>query len=473
MERSGHYEKAIAELQGLWDDITTLPKVEGFEAREAAELFLRCGALIGFLGHNKQIAKAQERSKNLLTEARQRFLDVYDIEKIAECENYIALAYWRAGELEEAKVWIDESLSHALDNSSRARLYGLVIKCVSFLSDEKYRQIVETLESLESNFLEFGDECLKGDFYNYLGLALKNLGKTSEALQKFELARIYHQKSRHRVYLGTVENNLAQLYKAEQKFGKAHQAIDRAMKIFKQIKDRTREGFSLDTKAQIYFAEGKYAEALETIEAAINLLIRSENAAYLVETYQSKIKILIYLNDVTGAISCLCDAVQLAKTQISEEKAESIIKDFENTLREKPSTTLSAQNKLGQVDEDQSSEENLHLILPPTIAHYEEIQAVRIYNTHLQNFGLRPGSLAIVARTDIKRGDLVAVSEIEDEEVSCGFYDNAFGIVCLESETGEPQLFDEEKIEILGKIIGVCDAEKNTDGKFVVKPVNT
>ena len=58
----------------------------------------------GFLGHSRQIPDSQEKSKNLLTEAHNRFLDIYDIEKLAECENYMSLAYWRSGELVEAET---------------------------------------------------------------------------------------------------------------------------------------------------------------------------------------------------------------------------------------------------------------------------------------------------------------------------------------------------------------------------------
>ena len=118
-ERCGKYDEALAELRDIWDDITKFPNVEEYEHREAAEIILRCGALIGFLGHNKQIPNSQETSKNLLTEARNRFLDIYNVEKIAECENYLALAYWRTGELVEAETWIEESLSHNLPNSNQ------------------------------------------------------------------------------------------------------------------------------------------------------------------------------------------------------------------------------------------------------------------------------------------------------------------------------------------------------------------
>lgn len=96
--------KKLAELRHIWGDTTVFPNVDDFEPRTAAEVVLRCGALIGFLGQIKQIPNAQEKSKNLLTEARNRFLDIYDVEKIAECENYLALAYTRTGELVEAEA---------------------------------------------------------------------------------------------------------------------------------------------------------------------------------------------------------------------------------------------------------------------------------------------------------------------------------------------------------------------------------
>ena len=465
-ERCGRYSDALAQLEGVWEDINALPNIEGLDAFEAAEMILRCGSLIGFDGHNKQISNAQEISKNLLTEARHRFVELNNVEKIAECENYLALAYWRTGESVEAETWLEQSLLRNISSSNNVRLYSKIIKCLILLSNKKYEEIILNLQNEENSFLSCSDNVLKGDFYNQYALALQELGQTSEALKYLELAGVYHRKSGHQIYLGAVENNLAQLYKIERRFAKAHEAIDRATKIFRKIKDRTREGFSLDTKAQIYFAEGRFNEALITIEAAIAIMLTSENLAYLVETYLTKTKILIYLDDISAATLCLFEAVQLAKANISEEAANNLVKEFENTLHEKNSfvaDTIFTENK--------AEEETFELILPPSIAHYRNVQGIWIKNTHLEPFGLRKGSLAIVVREKIKRGDLVALSELATDAVSCGFYDADFGIVCLENGSGEPTLFDENDIKILGKIVGVCSSEKNSEGKMFVKPL--
>lgn len=468
LERCGKYEEALAELRHLWEDYNSFPEVEAFAPREAAEIILRCGALIGFLGHNKQIPNSQEKSKNLLTEARGRFFEIYDIEKIAECENYLALAYWRTGELVEAETWIEESLSRNIKRSSPVRLHSQIIKCLIFIPAKKHSEIISKLKALENDFLNCDDDCLKGDFYNHFGLALKNIGETSRALEKLELARHAYQKAGHLIYLGAVENNLSQLYKSVKRFVEAHKTIDSATKIFRQIKDRTREGFSLDTKAQIFFDEKKYKEALKVIESAISILAKSENAAYVVETYLSKAKILLYLENLTAAFLCLSDAVQIAKAKISEEKATALIKEFEELLNEKTAPVIAKTFS----EKENGVEDRLELVLHPTIAHYQEFQGVWIKNSHLESFGLQKDSLAVVTRTEIKRGDLVAINEIATDSVMCGFYDSDFGLVCLEGIDEEPRLFDEGDIEILGKIVGVGKIDKNFKGKIEVMPLN-
>lgn len=466
-ERCGRYEEALAEVRYLWEDTTLLPNTDDFEPQTAAEIILRCGSLIGFLGLIKQIPNAQEKSKNLLSEARSRFLDIYNIEKIAECENHLALAYWRTGELNEAEAFITQALLHNLPNSNKTKLYSYIIESKIDFAKENYEKICQTFARLKIYFSDCTDFFLKANYHNHLGLALKNLGNTVEALPNIEKARDCFYKIKHYSFGAACENNLSQIYKSQKSFAKAHQAIDSATKTFKRIKDKTRQGFSLDTKAQIYFTERKYAEALETVEKSINFLQKGENAVYLTETYLTKAKILVYLDDFSSAFLCLSDAVQLAKSQISEEAALKLVKEFELTLEEKssqPAEECSAQNE--------SNAENLQFILPSSLAHYQEIQVIRIQNTHLEDVGLKKGSLAIVANEKVECGDLTAICETETESVSCGFYESEFGIICLDGINTEPQLFDEKKIKILGKIIGICSSETDADGKLIVEPIN-
>lgn len=468
LERRGRYEEALAELRHIWEDTNSFPDIENYAPREAAEVILRCGALIGFLGQIKQIPNSQEKSKNLLTEARLRFLDIYDLEKIIECENYIALAYVRTGELVEAEAWVEEALSHNVSELCDAWLYSNITKSLIFQLNGKYKEILETLFPLKNDFLKFGSFFLSGSFCTNVSLAFRETGDIFNSQKYLELARTFHKKSGHQIYLGTVENNLAQVYKLDRKFAEAHKRADSAISVFRKLKDRAREGFAYDTKADIFCAEGRYEEALATIEKALTILRRNENAAFTVETYLSKAKILLRLDNFTAAFLSLSDAVQLAKSQISEERAESLVREFEALMKEKNAPVISRAFN----EKEASADENLELILPPTIAHYREIQGVWINNSHLENFGLRKGTLAVVGKTELKRGDLAAVNEIATDSVLCGFYDSDFGLVCLEGIGDEPRFFDENEIEVLGKIVGIGRADKKLKNKIHVEPLN-
>lgn len=479
-ERCGKYDEALVELREIWEDTTKFPRVEEYESRTAAEVILRCGALIGFLGHNKQIPGSQEKSKNLLSEARNRFLDIYDVEKIAECENYLALAYWRTGELPEAKAWIEEALSHNLSRSNQVRLYSYIIEGKIDFANKNYEKICRNSAGFESEFLTYGDHFLKGNLYNNWGLALKNLGLISDAPAKLECGRDFYYKAKNKIHCALAENNLAQVYKSENDFIKAHEAIDKATGIFRQLKDRTREGFSLDTKAQIYYAEKNYSEALKTGEKAIAILTKSENKSYLVECLLTKAKTLLFLeDDISTAVMCLFDAVNIARTNISEESARELIREFEKARQEKNSPEvkkesagekISEKDKISQANEPFS--EGLELVLPAPLANYDDLSGVWIANDHLEKFGLPKGSLAIVAQEEVKRGDLAALNCLAGDEIICGFYDADFGIVCLEFGDSDVKMFDEQEIEIFGKIIGVCRPEKNSGGKMFVEPIN-
>ena len=111
-------------------------------------------------------------------------------------------------------------------------------------------------------------------------------------------------------------------------------------------------------------------------------------------------------------------------------------------------------------------------VLPPSIAHYDDYQGIWISNSDLEPYGLARGSLAIVVPEEIRRGDLVALTEVDSDSVSCGFYDCDFGIVCLEAGGSEPQLFDKSNVRLLGRIVGVSNAKKNADGTMEVRPLN-
>lgn len=466
-ERCGKYEEGLALVKDFWPDKSLLPDISRFESREAAEMLLRCGAVFGFLGHIKQLPNAQEKSMNLLTTAHERYLDIYDVARIAECEIYLALAYWRTGELKEARSYVETALARDLSATDPVRLYGILAQAVLEIAEGQFEILTALLRENEYEFERSDNDFLLGCFNTNIGIGLKGIGKPGEALQRFNTAREFHERSGHMIYLATVYNNIAQLYKETGDFEPARAASDSATAIFTKLKDKTREGFSLDTKACIFIAEQRYRDAVVTADMAIAILEKSENSAYLIEAYMTRVKALVFMGNISEAAFCLSSAVKLALVQTGEESAKALTRQFEAALNE--ASLLREAVPVKQVDQDSNG---LKLVMPPSIAHYTDIEGVWIAGDHLQAVGLLDGSLAIVVNEPIKRGDLVAIADRESELVSCGFYDNAFGIISLEGlEDKEPTLFNEDEVRILGRIVGVCRSGKDKDGKMIVEAV--
>lgn len=478
LERCGKYDEALRQLEEIWDGIKDFSLLRDFPPEIAAELILRCGTLTGYIGHQKQFDDSQEKSKNLVSDARRRFLELQNFEKVAEAEVHLALCYSRKGQKAEAEIWVNEALSHKISEQSFPRLHACIVKSLIFFDTGRYNEIIKLLELENTNFVEFGCNRLLGDYYNYFGLALRNLGENDLALEKYEKARVLHQKSGNKFYLGTIENNIAYLCKKKGLFTKAHQAIDNAIELFRYLEDKTREAFALDTKAQIFYAEERYFECTQAINKAIENLEPGENKAYLVEAMQTKIRALIAQDDIFAATECLIKAENIAKTNISEDEAEKIKRVFETAIRR--SKTIFLTNIYGKnesfdlIDSVERLPQDLKLILPPSISHYNDFQAIWINNSYLDKYGLEKGCIALVASNsaEIKRGDLVAVVDHEDFAV-CGIYDKDFGIICLEKPDDEPQLFDENEVEILGKIVGYGKPDKKNPDEIQIKSIKT
>jgi tetratricopeptide (TPR) repeat protein len=461
LERSGKYESALDQFGDGWAAMDFVPDTAGLDAPHAAELLLRFGALIGFYCFKDQIQEGHERSKDLVMTARDMFSAAGNVEKVAECEAYLAVSYWRLYQYSEALVWTDSVLAYDLPSSSPSRLYAHVIVSLVLQDQKRHRENVDYCLAHEKEMREFGSPFLNGSLSTNTGLSYKNLGDKASAMKYLTLARHFHELSGHKPYLGTVQNNLAQLHKEEGRFHLAHEAADAAIKTYRQLKDRAREGSTLDTRAQIYLAERSYTEAEKAATASIALLKDARNTAFMSESLMTRSVTRLRSDNVPGALDDLIEAVNITKQQNGEEAANLLITNFAEEMKRCVERAPSE----GAVEAS-----DMELILPRSLSHYSDYKGLWINSVNLEHRGIAQGALAVVTPVKPLRGDLIAISENGSGAISCGTYDYEFGIVCLDRGDREPILFDENDVEILGKIIGYCDhADQN--GKLKVRPL--
>ncbi len=334
-EDIGQYEKAFQILAPFWDVYSQYPNAVGLSEEESAELFLRFGGIIGFLGNTQKISNSQEISKNLLTQARQRFLSRKMFEKAAECENYLALAYSRTGEFTEAADWLSEAFSKNISPNHPIRLNSYITETLLDIDSGKYEKVICRCTELEDLFENHAGDLLNGSFHNHLAIAHKNLGNKDEALIHLKLARTFFQKADHKIYFGAAENNLAQLLHKAGLYAEAHLSAQKAKLIFEQIGDKMREGFSLETRAQIFAAEGKFDQALQYVNSAITLLEGGESYRKLVESYRTKVFVLLQLDQLPEALMVMTAAHNIAALYISQELSREIIDGVAASIRNK------------------------------------------------------------------------------------------------------------------------------------------
>ena len=102
LEDSGNYEAAANLIADLWPGVEQAPKLDGLELDAAADVLLSVGSLTGWIGSAQQIAGAQERAKNYLTNAISIFESLGFGIRVAEAKAELAWCYWREGAFFEA-----------------------------------------------------------------------------------------------------------------------------------------------------------------------------------------------------------------------------------------------------------------------------------------------------------------------------------------------------------------------------------
>ena len=294
-ELIGDYSRAYQLLAVFWNDFRVKPDIGELPADIVADVYLRCGSVAGYLGRSKHLTNAQEISRSLLTEAKDRFIQLGAEAKIADCENHLALSYERVGDVKTARRYLESAFMKNLPINHPSRLHSHIIDSLLKLAEKNFEDIIHSSLMLEGLFRQCENNVLTGCFYNHYGLALKNTAKTEEALDKYLTARYFFFEAGHHQYCGALENNIANLYLAEKQFKEAHNFALKAENSFKLVGDFSRQGFALDTRANVFLAEENFEKACEFSDKAIKLLQNGESLNFLAEAYLTKTKALVRL----------------------------------------------------------------------------------------------------------------------------------------------------------------------------------
>ena len=289
LEDVGDYEGAREAIGEFWREVGARPQVASLNESAAAEVLLRAGVLTGWFGHNKQANGAQEKAKNLITEAARIFGSLASQRKVLEAQVELACCYWRQGEHDEARI-ILRGVIEQLPTDSALKARAVVRHAIVDSSGNRFSDALHILTEHAPLFEKVTNHTIKGTYHNELGLVFKNLAAferredyIDRAFVEYAAASYHFEQAGHMQYCGHVENNLGFILFRAGKLAEAHEHLDRARRVFSGLKDRGSVAQVDDTRAQVLLAEGRNEDAEKVARIAVRVLESGDRQSVLAE----------------------------------------------------------------------------------------------------------------------------------------------------------------------------------------------
>jgi tetratricopeptide (TPR) repeat protein len=286
---TGQYEAAREALGELWAGIGVRPGVRKLPPVVAAEVLLQCGVLSGWLGSARNVTGAQEKAKDLLSEALGKFQTQGEYKKVSEAQYELGICYWRVGAYDEARVILREALKPLKQTDVELKAKILIRRTLVEMCENKFYEALSILKEAEPVFASASD-AFKGRWHGQMGLVLVRLASvegntayTDRAIIEFTAAIYHYEQAGHERYCATNLNNLAFLLSRLGRHAEAHEHLDRAGVILVRLNDVGLLAQVDETRARVFIAERKYREANRAIEGVIKTFERGGESAYLAD----------------------------------------------------------------------------------------------------------------------------------------------------------------------------------------------
>ena len=320
LEEAGEFEQAVDTLRPFWTSLGERPNTTNLEPQAKAELFLRSGALTGWLGSAKQLAGSQDLAKDLISESATLFSQLGMTDKTAEAHVDLAICYWREGGLDEARITLKHVLETLGNQESEQRLRALLNIAIVEKVAARDLEALRIYKEAAPLFDRSTNHALKGKFHNSYATLLKSLAASDNrteyvdsALVEFTAASFHFEQAGHKRFQARVENNVGFLFGEIGRYPEAHEHLARAHDLLMSLGDQGGVANSDDTRAQVFLMEGKYKEAEKIASSAVRTLTHGGEQTILVEALTTQAKALARLEQTELARTTLDQAIDIAQ----------------------------------------------------------------------------------------------------------------------------------------------------------------
>ena len=320
LEEAGDYEAASEALAELWQGVGSRLMVAGLDDETKAEVSLRVGALTGWIGSASQIEGSQEMAKDLISESLRTFEQLGQRSKVGEARSDLALCYFRSGAYDEARATLDVALTEFSEGDAEQKATAVSRKAFIERASGRLNEALSIYKNSAFLFEEITNDLLIATFHSGFANVLNQLSTIENrkdyvdlSLIEYAAASLYFEQAGHESYQACVENNLGFLFSTLNRFGDAHEHLDRAQMLMTRLKDNVHLAQVDETRARVLLAEGRIVEAEKTARAAVRRLEKGDELSLLAEALTTYGIALARLNHSQQAQTALDRAISVAE----------------------------------------------------------------------------------------------------------------------------------------------------------------
>ncbi len=315
----GQHEAAGEALGELWPGVGRRPATEGMPPALEAEVLLQCGVLTGWLGSGRNVAGAQERAQDMLSEALRLFESEGMTSGASEAQYEMGMCYWRLGQYGEARVVLQEALKPLTDADFELKAKILIRCSIIEIWENKYYEALSVLKEAEPVFASASD-AVKGRWHGQMALVLdklataeRNAERFDRAIMEYTAAIFHYEQARHERHCGSNHNNLAFLLYKLGRYADAHEQLDRAQLIFTRLKESGILAQVDETRARVLVAEKRYREADRIMAGVIKALGQGGESALLADALTVRGLVMARLGTFDTSVDILRQAMKVAQ----------------------------------------------------------------------------------------------------------------------------------------------------------------
>lgn len=327
LKDKGNAAGALDVMQRMWVGLGHRPNTTGLDATVIAEVLLCVGILTGWIGSRNEINEADGWAKDLLTESIRLYESLGDSRKVAEARSELALCYWRAGALDEARVMINEALQK-LTAPGNTRANALINLSVIEWSFSRYKEALKILTDNAPLFEKITNITTKGTYHNQLAMVLRKLAipelkgaKLKRVINEYKAADHYFKRARNAVFRAMVQANIANLLRGLSRYREAQEYLDQARRLTAGVRDKVRVAQIDQTRGEVMIEQRRFKEAENVLLVAARSFEKAGRQCLLIDALEKRGSALARLGRMEEAQFSFQRAIEIAQQVGAPNKA--------------------------------------------------------------------------------------------------------------------------------------------------------